>query len=176
MDTAGYPPVSVPNAKTTILRLDSGFGQAGRASTSRALEGLQGCRSLGSRFGRMFAKSRNRTDLENVEGGDGAILAAKEKFAEEPPQKTMARQEETMCIICERELWGEHRALEREFFKPCKTCKKFPGTNSDGTCYHCFAVGSTIDECPECAGKPWSEEFLEAKDEIEGPDEMLVPF
>jgi hypothetical protein len=56
--------------------------------------------------------------LENVEGGDGAILAAKGKFAEEPPRETMARQEETMCIICERELWGEHRALEREFFKP----------------------------------------------------------
>ena len=30
-----------------------------------------------------------------------------------------------MCIICERELWGEHRALEGEFFKPCKTCNKF---------------------------------------------------
>jgi hypothetical protein len=88
----------------------------------------------------------------------------------------MASQEETMCIICESELWGEHQALELEFFKKCKTCKKFPGTNSDGTCYHCFAVGNTIDECPECAGKPWSEEFLEAKDEIEGPDEMLVPF
>ena len=72
-----------------------------------------------------------------------------------------------MCIICEHELWDEHRALEREFFEPCKTCKKFPGTNSDGTCYHCFgfAVGNTIDECPECAGKPWSEEFLEAKDD-----------
>jgi len=71
-----------------------------------------------------------------------------------------------MCIMCERELWGEHRALEREFFKPCKTCKKFPGTSSEGTCYHCFAIGSTIDECPECAGKPWTEEFLEAKNEI----------
>jgi hypothetical protein len=33
-----------------------------------------------------------------------------------------------------------------------------------------------IDECPECAGKPWSEEFLEAKDEIEGPDKQLAPF
>ena len=75
-----------------------------------------------------------------------------------------------MCIMCERELWGEHRALEREFFKPCKTCNKFPGTSSEGTCYHCFAIGDTIDECPECAGKPWTEEFLEAKDEIEGPD------
>ena len=80
-----------------------------------------------------------------------------------------------MCIVCERELWGEHRDLEREFFKPCKECNKFPGTSSDGTCYHCFAVGNTIDECPECAGKPWSEEFLEAKNEIEGPDELLVP-
>ena len=62
-----------------------------------------------------------------------------------------------MCIVCERELWGEHRALEREFFKACKTCKKFPAASSQGTCYHCFAVGSTIGACPECAGKPWSE-------------------
>jgi len=53
---------------------------------------------------------------------------------------------DVMCIICERELWGEHRALEREFFEPCKTCKKFPGTSSEGTCYYCFAVGNTIDE------------------------------
>jgi len=81
-----------------------------------------------------------------------------------------------MCFICERELWGEHRAIERKFFKPCKKCKKFSGTSSEGTCYHCFAVGNTIDECPECAGKPWSEEFLEVKDEIEGPDEVLLPF
>ena len=88
----------------------------------------------------------------------------------------MGSQEEIMCIMCERELWGEHRALEREFFKPCKTCKKFPGASSEGTCYHCFAIGSTIDECPECTGKPWSEEFLEAKDEIEGPDQLVVPY
>jgi hypothetical protein len=88
----------------------------------------------------------------------------------------MGGQEKNMCIICERELWGEHRALEGEFFKPCKTCNKFPGTRSEGTCYHCFAIGATIDECPECAGKPWSEEFLETKSEIEGPDKLLVPF
>jgi hypothetical protein len=81
-----------------------------------------------------------------------------------------------MCIVCEHELWEEHRALEREFFKPCKICKKFPGASTQGTCYHCYAVGNTIDECPECAGKPWSEEFLEAKAEIEGPDKPLVPF
>lgn len=88
----------------------------------------------------------------------------------------MGGQENNMCVICERELWGEHRALEREFFKPCKLCNKFPGTSSEGTCYHCFAIGGTIDECPECAGKPWSEEFIETKNEIEGPDQMLVPF
>ena len=81
-----------------------------------------------------------------------------------------------MCIICEHELWDEHRALEREFFEPCKICKKFPGNSSEGTCYHCFAIGNTIDECPECVGKPWSEEFLEAKEKIEGPDKVLLPF
>ncbi len=81
-----------------------------------------------------------------------------------------------MCIVCEHELWDEHRALEREFFKACKRCKKFPGGSSQGTCYHCYAVGNTIDECPECAGKPWSQEFLEAKEEIEGPDKTLLPF
>ena len=52
----------------------------------------------------------------------------------------MGSQEEIMCITCERELWGEHRALESEFFEPCKTCSKFPGTSSEGTCYHCFAI------------------------------------
>jgi hypothetical protein len=85
-------------------------------------------------------------------------------------------QEEPMCVVCEHELWEEHRELERVFFKVCKKCKKFPGNSSNGTCYHCFAVGNTIDECPECVGKPWSEEFLEAKDEIEGPDKLALPF
>jgi hypothetical protein len=87
-----------------------------------------------------------------------------------------AVKEKIMCIVCERELWGEHRQLEREFFKPCKKCKKFPGNSSDGSCYHCFAIGNAMDECPECVGKPWSDEFLEAKEEIEGPDEELLPF
>jgi len=34
----------------------------------------------------------------------------------------------------------------------------------------------TIDECPECAGRPWTEEFLEAKNEIEGPEKLPVLF
>jgi hypothetical protein len=106
-------------------------------------------------------KSGNDPHSENVEEGDGVILAAEGWI---------------MCIVCERELWGEHRALESEFFKPCKTCKKFPGASSEGTCYHCYAVGNTIDECPACTGKTWSEEFLEAKDEIEGPDQLVVPY
>jgi hypothetical protein len=37
-------------------------------------------------------------------------------------------------------------------------------------------VGNTIDECPECVGKPWSEGFLEAKNEIEGPDDISLTF
>ncbi len=82
-----------------------------------------------------------------------------------------------LCASCVSANYGASTGqLEREFFKPCKTCNKFPGASSEGTCYHCFAVGNTIDECPECAGKPWSEEFLEAKDEIEGPDKLLIPF
>jgi hypothetical protein len=80
-----------------------------------------------------------------------------------------------MCIVCEHELWEEHRALEREFFKPCKKCKKFPGGSCQGTCYHCFAIGNTIDECPECVGKLWSQEFLEAKEKIEGPRQGAAP-
>jgi hypothetical protein len=116
--------------------------------------------------------------LENVEPANGAILAAKGKCPREGfiGVKKRGSQEEIMCVVCERELWGEHRALEREFFKPCKTCKKFPGASSEGTCYHCFAIANMIDECPECAGKPWTEEFLEAKNEIEGPDKVLLPF
>jgi len=91
-------------------------------------------------------------------------------------RQKLGSEEESMCIVCEHELWDEHRVLEREFFKPCKRCKKFPGTSSEGACYHCFAIGDMIDECPECGGKPWSEEFLEAKNEIEGPDKLPVPF
>ena len=81
-----------------------------------------------------------------------------------------------MCIMCERELWGEHRALESEFFEPCKTCKKFPGTSSEGTCYHCFAIGNTIDECAECVGKPWSVEFLEANGKSKAQTSCCSPF
>src|SRR6266403_5379093 len=59
--------------------------------------------------------------------------------------------------------------------RPARDASSSPGGSSHGTCYHCFAVGNTIDECPECAGKPWSEEFIEAKEEIEGPDKTLLP-
>ncbi len=40
-------------------------------------------------------------------------------------------------------------------------------SNEGSFCYHCYAVGNCVDECPECAGKPWSEEFLTAKAEID---------
>ncbi len=53
-----------------------------------------------------------------------------------------------MCIVCEHQLYEEHR-------------------NAGQPCYHCFSIGNTIDECPECLGKPWSEEFLETKAKID---------
>lgn len=71
-----------------------------------------------------------------------------------------------MCIICEHQLYEEHRSAEETPFDPCPECGKFP-SNEGGSCYHCFSVGNTIDECPECLGKPWSHEFLSAKAQIE---------
>ena len=71
-----------------------------------------------------------------------------------------------MCIICEHQLYEEHRNAEASPFDPCPECGKFP-SNEGGPCYHCFSVGNTIDECPECLGKPWSDDFLNAKAEIE---------
>jgi hypothetical protein len=71
-----------------------------------------------------------------------------------------------MCIVCEHELYEEHRNAEAGPFDPCPHCKKFP-SNDGQPCYHCFSVGNAIHECAECQGKPWSEEFLAAKAEIE---------
>jgi Zn-finger nucleic acid-binding protein len=71
-----------------------------------------------------------------------------------------------MCIICEHQLYEEHRNAEDVPFDPCPDCGKFP-SNEGQSCYHCFSVGNTIDECPECLGKPWSDDFLSAKTEID---------
>jgi hypothetical protein len=71
-----------------------------------------------------------------------------------------------MCVICELQLYEEHRAAEAGPFDPCPGCKKFP-SNEGGQCYHCFSVGGIVDECAECAGKPWSDEFLAAKEDFE---------
>jgi hypothetical protein len=79
-----------------------------------------------------------------------------------------------MCIVCEHMLYEEHRNAEARPFDPCPKCRKFP-SNEGRPCYHCFSVGNTIDECPECLGKPWSEEFLSAKAEIEGESETNPP-
>lgn len=68
-----------------------------------------------------------------------------------------------MCVICEQQLYQEHREAEARPFDPCPDCKRFPGQQ----CYHCFSVGNTIDECPECQGKTWSDEFLTMKEEME---------
>ena len=75
-----------------------------------------------------------------------------------------------MCIVCEHQLYEEHRNAEAVPFDPCPDCGKFP-SNDGSSCYHCFSVGNTIDECPECLGKPWSDDFLSAKAEIEKRNE-----
>jgi hypothetical protein len=71
-----------------------------------------------------------------------------------------------MCVTCEHMLYEEHRSAEEKPFHPCPKCKKFP-SNDGKKCYHCYAVGNTIDECPECLNKPWSPEFLNIQAEIE---------
>ena len=71
-----------------------------------------------------------------------------------------------MCIVCEHELYEEHRNAEVEGFDPCPECGRFP-SNEGKPCYHCFSVGNIVNECAECSGKSWSEEFLSAKAEIE---------
>ena len=71
-----------------------------------------------------------------------------------------------MCLVCEHMLYEEHRSAEEKPFDPCPKCGKFP-SNEGKPCYHCFSIGNTIDECAECLGKPWGEEFLAVKAEIE---------
>jgi hypothetical protein len=75
-----------------------------------------------------------------------------------------------MCVICEFQLNEDHRGAKAGGFDPCPECGKFPASATGDACYHCFGVGNTIDECPECAGKPWSEEFLLGQTETEGSD------
>lgn len=78
-----------------------------------------------------------------------------------------------MCVTCEHMLYEEHRSAEAGAFDPCPQCKKFP-SNDGRPCYHCFSVGHTIDECAECEGQPWSDEFLAIKAEIENsPPETI---
>jgi hypothetical protein len=60
-----------------------------------------------------------------------------------------------MCAICEEMLYEEHRQSEAGPFDPCPQCRRF-ASSEGGLCYHCFSVGNTISECPECCGKPWS--------------------
>lgn len=66
-----------------------------------------------------------------------------------------------MCLTCEGLLYEEHQQLlMNPKGEKCPHCHKFLNAGDQG-CYHCFAVGNTIDECPECSGKPWSPEILE---------------
>jgi len=75
-----------------------------------------------------------------------------------------------MCMVCEHMLYDEHRNVEKGPFEPCPKCRKFP-SNEGKPCYHCFSVWQILDECPECAGKSWSEDFLAVKGEVEAREE-----
>ncbi len=67
-----------------------------------------------------------------------------------------------MCFTCECLLYDEHQVLlPHPSYPKCPRCKRFLAEGDQG-CYHCFAIGNTIDECPECAGKPWSPAVVEA--------------
>jgi hypothetical protein len=81
-----------------------------------------------------------------------------------------------MCTLCELQLFNDHQALEREFYNLRPKCKKLPADASGHECYHCFSVGDIVDACPKCKGKPWSEEFLAARKEIEGEEKDPLPF
>jgi hypothetical protein len=78
-----------------------------------------------------------------------------------------------MCMLCELQLFDDHR--EREFFEPCPKCGKFPASASGNECHHCFSVGGIVDDCPKCNGKPGSEEFLAARQEVEGDQTDPLP-
>jgi len=65
-------------------------------------------------------------------------------------------------------------SAEAEKFRRCRKCKKFP-SNEGKQCYHCFAIGSIVDECLECRGEPWSDEFLAARAEIAAKLERQFP-
>jgi len=78
------------------------------------------------------------SDLETMKKATELYLRSRIIFREGLGQMRIKESGGIMGIICERELWGEHQALQREFFKPCKNCNKFPGASSDGTCYHCL--------------------------------------
>jgi hypothetical protein len=71
---------------------------------------------------------------------------------------------------------GRAPSAQTRVLQALQDMQEVPRASSEGTCYHCFAIADMIDECPECAGKIWREEFLEAEDEIEGPDKLLVRF
>jgi|GraSoiStandDraft_5_1057265.scaffolds.fasta_scaffold308119_1 hypothetical protein len=75
-----------------------------------------------------------------------------------------------MCMRCELQLFDDHRAAEREFFEPCPECGKIPPSASGNECYHSFGVGDIIDEWSKCNGNSWSEEFLAARQEVEGDE------
>ena len=66
-----------------------------------------------------------------------------------------------MCMICELQLFEEHQESVRTT-ATCPRCGRFPA-GAEGVCFHCFGVGSVIQQCPACAGLPWSKAFIETQ-------------
>lgn len=75
-----------------------------------------------------------------------------------------------MCVMCEFQLFEDHRAAATGCDTLCPKCGKFPASATGDECYHCFAVGNIAHECPKCNGKAWSEDFLAGQMEGESDD------
>ena len=86
------------------------------------------------------------------------------------PKKLKGR---AQCAWCANTSFTKNTATPKPD-RLCPECGKFP-SNERPPCYHCFAVGNTIEECPEGLGKSWSEEFLSAKAEIDAKMEKDFP-
>ena len=72
-----------------------------------------------------------------------------------------------MCMICEMQLFEEHQILETlRTGKTCPRCHRFPAGATGGVCYHCFSLGNVVEQCPACAGLPWSDAFKETQREV----------
>ena len=64
-----------------------------------------------------------------------------------------------MCMICELQLFEDHRAFDTEFYDACSKCGKFPASDSGNECYRCFSVGGIVDECQSATARSGAKNF-----------------